>query len=232
MSDFFTPDRILDIAIALIVIFTVIRYLRSGFIAGVLDFFGTLLSVGGALWGANKLAPILFETLFRDNLVSRTEYARENAEGVLTVDELLNKISGFLPQNIIDTFFGEGATSGTFDLSLPDIAGTIVNDVVQPLVMPVLTVLLFFMIFIVCRIVVGFIVTALKNINRIPILGTANRVLGAASGLLVGLLYGYLIVCAVWTLVVITSGDISFLQEETLQNSFFYGIFSGIIPFK
>jgi uncharacterized membrane protein required for colicin V production len=231
MSEFFTPNRILDIAIALIVILTVIRYLRSGFIAGMLDFFGTLLSVGGAVWGAKKVAPILFEKLFRDNLVSRTEYALESSEGVLTIDELLNKISGFLPRNVIDTFFGEGAV-GTFDLSVPDIAQTIVTDVVQPLVMPVLTILLFFMIFIVCRIVIGFIVTALKNINRIPILGTANRVLGAASGLLVGLLYGYLIVCAVWTLVVITGGDISFLQEEMLQNSFFYGIFSGIIPFK
>jgi uncharacterized membrane protein required for colicin V production len=217
--------------IALITILMVIRYLRSGFVAGVLDFFGTLLSVGGAVWGANKLAPMLFEKLFRDNLISRTEHALENAEGVLTVNELLNKISAFLPRNVIDTFFGEGV-SGTFDLGVPGIAQKVVKDVVQPLVMPVLTVLLFFMIFIVCRIVVGFIVSALKNINRIPILGTANRALGAASGLLVGLMYGYLIVCAVWTLAVITSGDIPFLNEELLQDSFFYGIFSGIIPFK
>ena len=56
--------------------------------------------------------------------------------------------------------------------------------------------------------------------------------LGAASGLLVGLMYGYLIVCAMWTLAVITGGDIPFLREDVLQNSFFYGIFSGIIPFK
>ena len=231
MSEFFTPNRILDMVIALITIFTVIRYLRSGFVAGVLDFCGTLLSIGGAVWGAHKAAPILFEKLFRDNLVSRTEYALESSEGVLTVNEILNKISGFLPRNVIDTFWGE-STGGTFDLSIPDIAQTVVNDVVQPLVMPVLTILLFFMIFIVCRIVIGFVVTALKNINRIPILGTVNRVLGAVSGLLVGLVYAYLIVCAVWTLVVITGGDIPFLQDEMLQNSFFYGIFSGIIPFK
>ena len=184
MSEFFTPNRILDIAIALITILMVIRYMRSGLIAGVLDFCGTLLAVGGAVFGAKKLAPMLFEKLFRDNLVSRTEVALENAEGVLTINEMMNKISGFLPQNVIETFFGEG-TTGTFDLSVPDIAQNVVTDVVQPLVMPVLTILLFFLIFIVCRIVVGFIVTALKNINRIPVLGTVNRALGAASGLLV-----------------------------------------------
>lgn len=232
MNDFFTPSRIMDIAIALIAIIMVLRYLRSGFIAGALDFCGMLLSIGGALWGANKLSPMLFENLFKENLIARTDNVLENSEGVLSVNELLNKISGFLPRNVIETFFGEDMVTGTFDLSLPDIAGTIVNDVVQPLVLPVLKVLVFFMIFIVCRIVVGFIVSALKNINRIPVVGSANRALGAVSGLLVGLMYGYLIVCAVWALVVITSGDIPFLQETTLQNSFFYGIFSGIIPFN
>ncbi len=231
MSEFFTPSRVVDILIALIMIWMILRYLKIGFIAGIVDLCGTLLAVGGAMWGSNALAPMLFEKIFRSNLISRTENALLNSEGVLSLNEVVNKISGFLPQNIIDTFMGDYSADTTFDLALPDIAGNIVDEVIQPLLMPVLSILIFFLIFIVCRIVVGFIASALKSVNKIPLVGTVNRVMGAASGLLVGSAYGYLIVCALWALAVITGGDVPFLQESALQESFFYGIFDSAIPF-
>ena len=231
MSGFFTPSRIMDIFVAVITIIMVLRYMRSGFISGVVDFCGTLLAVGGASWGAKSLAPKMFDVFFFENLVSRTENSLVNSQGILTLNDILNKISGFLPQNIIDTFLRDYTSGADFNLADPDIARTIVVDVIQPMVMPVLSVLIFFMIFIVGRIVISFIATALKGINKIPLVGTLNKSLGAGIGLLVGLLYGFLIVYAVWALVVITGGDLPFLQNSTLQNSLFFGLFDGLIPY-
>lgn len=231
MSGFFTPSRIMDIIVAAITIWMILRYMHSGFVSGVVDFFGTLLAVGGASWGAKVLAPKMFETFFLENLVSRTENVLLNSHGVLSLKEIINKISGYLPQNIIDTFLGDYEAGAVFNLAEPEIAHTIVVDVVQPMVMPVLSVLVFFMIFIVGRILISFIATALKGVNKIPLVGKLNRILGAGVGLLVGLLYGFLIVFAVWALVIITGGDLSFLQEATLENSFFFGLFKGLIPY-
>lgn len=231
MDGFFTPGRLIDLLIVALLIGMTIHYMRKGFVAGVLDFFGTLLSIGAGLWGANILSPTLFEKLFRENLITRTTTVLSSSEGIVSINEILNKVSSFLPQNIIDTFLGQNSTT-TFDLSAPNIAQRIVEEVVQPLVLPVISVLIFFVFFIVCRIIINFVVAALKNINKIPLIGTANKLLGLFSGLLVGLLYSFLVVCAAWALVVITGGDIPFLQEQELAKSFFYNLFSGIIPFS
>lgn len=231
MDNFFTAGRVLDIAIIILLLWMVLRYLRSGFVAGVLDFVGTLVSIGAAWWGASVLSPTLFEKLFRENLIARTANALSTSEGVVTFNEILNKISSFLPQNIIDTFLGEQSITDSFNLSAPDIAQRVVEEVVQPLIVPVISVLVFFVVFIVCRIVVRFIVAALKNINKIPLVGAANKALGAFSGLFVGLLYGFLLVCAMWALSVITGGEVAVFSAESLNQSFFYTAFSGFIPF-
>ena len=117
-------------------------------------------------------------------------------------------------------------------MSAKDVAQRVVEEVIQPLVLPVISLLVFFVVFIVCRIIIRFIVAALKNINKIPVLGAANKALGAVSGFLVGLLYAFLAVCAVWALVIITGGDVAFFSEQTLKQSLFYGLFSGLIPFS
>ena len=232
MSEFFTAGRILDILLLLLLVGMTLHYVRSGFVAGVLDFFGTLLSIGAAWWGAKAFSSTLFEKLFRDNLVTRTANVLSNSQGVLTVNEIVHKISGFLPQNIIDTFLGQHNGAATFDMSAKDVAQRVVEEVIQPLVLPVISLLVFFVVFIVCRIIIRFIVAALKNINKIPVLGAANKALGAVSGFLVGLLYTFLAVCAVWALVIITGGDVAFFSEQTLKQSLFYGLFSGLIPFS
>lgn len=231
MDGFFTAGRILDILVVLLLVWMTLCYMRKGFAAGILDFFGTLISVGAALWSADVLSPTLFEKLFRDNLITRTTNVLNSSEGVVTISEIVKRLSSFLPQNIIDTFLKQSGGT-TFDMSAPNVAQRIVEEVVQPLVLPVISILVFFMVFIVCRIIVNFIVAALKNINKIPLVGTANKALGAGAGLLVGLVYGYLLVCAVWALAVITGGDFQFFKESSLSQSFFYSIFSKMVPFS
>lgn len=231
MSGISNPGIILDLCIVAVLLWMIFRYIKRGFLSGIFDSIGTLLAIWVARWGANALSPALFEKLFRDNLVTRTANALANSEGVLTINEIINKISGFLPQNIIETFMDE-TNGSTFNTNVPGIAENIVTNVVQPLIIPVISILVFYLVFIVSRIIINFIVAALKNINKLPIIGAANRALGAASGLLVGLLYAYLIVSAVWALMVITGGDIPLLSQSTLDQSFFYSLFKELIPFS
>ena len=86
MSEFFTPGRIIDLLILLIMICTIIRYIRSGLIAGLLDLAGTLVSVLLARMCATRFSPALFEKLFKNNLVERTTNALNNSEGVVTIN--------------------------------------------------------------------------------------------------------------------------------------------------
>ena len=62
-------------------------------------------------------------------------------------------------------------------------------------------------------------------------LGGVNRMLGFAMGLLAGTVDLYLVLCAVWAVIVITGGSISFLNDTALSGSVAYGIFGRLNPF-
>ena len=91
--------------------------------------------------------------------------------------------------------------------------------------------MVFFVAFALCRLVVSFVVAVLTNFNRIPLVGGVNRMLGFAMGILAGTVDLYLVLCAVWAIIVITGGSISFLNDTALSGSVAYGIFGRLNPF-
>ena len=68
-------------------------------------------------------------------------------------------------------------------------------------------------------------------INHVPLLGGANQVLGFVFGLLTGLMEVYVVLCVVWAVMVITSGQLPLFNEPTLGSSWGYQVFTHINPF-
>ena len=71
----------------------------------------------------------------------------------------------------------------------------------------------------------------LTNLNQIPVVGHVNRFLGLVMGVLVGGVDLYIVLCAVWALMIITDNNLWFLNESVLATSAVYNVFSGINPF-
>ena len=87
------------------------------------------------------------------------------------------------------------------------------------------------MAFALCRLLVGLLVAVLTNVNRIPVMGSVNRFFGFLMGLLAGVVDLYLVLCAVWAVIVITGGSIGFLNDQALAGSITYSLFGRFNPF-
>lgn len=223
-----TSAVIFDLIFLAVLIVVVIKYARRGFMAGLVQFIGNLVSLLGALFLSGEAAAVLFERFFKNSFIDRIDTTIAQ-QGSVDLSQIVNRFAGFLPESIQQKLVD---TAGSFlDFAAPDVAERIVKDVVQPLVTPIIAIVVFFVSFALCRLLVSFIVAVLTNLNRIPVLGGVNRLLGVVMGALAGSVDLYIALCAVWALIIITNGSIPFLNEQALSASIFYKIFSGLNPF-
>lgn len=147
----------------------------------------------------------------------------------MNLSVILDGLSGILPQKFIDDITASAA--GMLDSGAPDIAQQVVEKIIAPLVVPLITVVVFFATFVLCRVVIAFLVTVLTNINKIPLLGGVNRILGVCIGVVAGFINVLLILCLLWAVVVITNGNLPFVNDSSLSGSCFYSFFSAYNPF-
>ena len=217
-----SPAIIIDVALIAVIVVSVFHYARKGFVAGLMDLVGNLASLALAWVVSGKLSPTVFENFFKSGLIEQTARTIQQQGGV-NLSVILDGLSGILPQKFIDDITASAA--GMLDSGAPDIAQQVVEKIIAPLVVPLITVVVFFATFVLCRVVIAFLVTVLTNINKIPLLGGVNRILVA------GFINVLLILCLLWAVVVITNGNLPFVNDSSLSGSYFYSFFSAYNPF-
>jgi uncharacterized membrane protein required for colicin V production len=229
---FTNPSFIFDMICLAVLLVLALIYARKGLVATLVQCFGTLASLIGARVLADWASPIIFESFLAQGFYSRISTTiTEN--GTVNLSDLAEKYAGFLPQQLIDSVVQsvQGTVDGALSSNAANIADTVVTQVIEPLFTPVISIVLFFVAFAVFRMLVSLIVTALTNVNRLPVIGSVNRWLGFLVGLLAGSVDLFLILCALWAIMVITGGGLPYLNEAALQTSVFYKIFNTINPF-
>ena len=223
-----SPAIIIDVALIAVIVVSVFHYARKGFVAGLMDLVGNLASLALAWVVSGKLSPTVFENFFKSGLIEQTARTIQQQGGV-NLFVILDGLSGILPQKFIDDITASAA--GMLDSGAPDIAQQVVEKIIAPLVVPLITVVVFFATFVLCRVVIAFLVTVLTNINKIPLLGGVNRILGVCIGVVAGFINVLLILCLLWAVVVITNGNLPFVNDSSLSGSCFYSFFSAYNPF-
>lgn len=220
--------NIFDLVLLVLLVVVAFGYARRGFVAGLVQFVGNLASLVGAVVLSNKVAPMVFARFFESGFVSSIEKTL-TVEGSVDLEALIEKYAGFLPVGVKESLIETG--TGMLGSTTPDLANKLVDQVIAPLLTPIIAIVVFFVAFALCKVLVGFVVAVLTNFNRIPVVGGVNRMLGLAMGLLAGVVDLYLVLCAVWAVIVITGGSIAFLNDQALGGSIAYGAFSRLNPF-
>lgn len=223
-----TPAILMDAILLAVLVVTMLRYAKKGFVAGLIGLVGSLASMALAWIVSGSVSPAVFENLFKSGLTERmAETLRQQGEGGLNA--ILDGLSGFLPQRFLDDVAARAAE--LFHSGAPDVAQRVVEELIAPLMVPLITVVLFFATFVLCRVLVALLVASLTNLNKIPVLGGVNRLLGMAVGFAAGLVHVLLGLCLVWAVVVITNGTLPGLNDTALSGSILYRLFSAYNPF-
>lgn len=223
-----TPAILIDLILLAVLVVTMVRYAKKGFVSGLISLVGSLISLALAWIVSGSVSPVVFENFFKSGLTERMAEAlqKQGASGVSTI---LDGLSAFLPQRFLDDIAGRA--SELFHSGAPDLAQRVVEELIAPLVVPLITVVLFFATFVLCRVLVSLLVTSLTNLNKIPVIGGVNRLLGIAVGFAAGLIHVLLGLCLLWAVVVITNGTLPGLNDAALSGSILYRLFSAYNPF-
>ena len=219
---------VFDLVMLALLLVVAFAYARRGFAAGLVQFVGNLASLIGALVLSHQASPLLFEKFFQNGFVTSIQNTL-TAEGTVNIQSTIEKYAGFLPESIKESLTASAA--GLLDSGAPDLAVKLVDEVIAPLLTPIIAIVLFFVAFALCRLLVALLVAVLTNVNRIPVMGSVNRFFGFLMGLLAGVVDLYLVLCAVWAIIVITGGSIEFLNDQALAGSVTYNIFGRFNPF-
>lgn len=211
----FTPSLILDITAAALLLLCAIIYAKKGFASGLVNFLGTLAALIIAGLFATNFSPVIFDNFFRPGLEKNTA-AAISAGGVQNINDLLKQVVGFLPDSVIRTISEQLGSS--LDFSAADIANQVVTTVIAPLVIPIIAIVIFFVAFLLMRVIIGVLSNMLQIVNKVPLLGSANRLLGIAMGLLIGVLYAYIAFSIIWAVDVAYSGGVA--AGEYFSSSF------------
>lgn len=216
----------LDVIVIIVLISSAIYYGKKGFISGLLQMLGTLASFVASYIIAAQLSMIAFNSLFRESLVQNTMGA-VNEAGVNTVNDLLAKVIGFLPDSLIEEIAG---SNGALILDAnPEIANTIVDTIIGPILVPLISIIIFLVAFLLLRLILGMVTSLLRGLNKVPVVGAANRVLGVVMGVLIGCLYVLLIIGIIWLLDSVYGAQI--VSGQFFADSVVYNLLKGLNVF-
>lgn len=206
-----------------LVLFAVVavRSWHRGFLASLAELIGAIFGVGIAIWASQTMAPQIYEKFLGASVADRVEAAITQSNG--NIAEALQGIT-FLPESMQQSLLDMLTNAGS------DVPAK-VAEALQPLILPFVQVLLFVVLCVVVRWVFRLLVSVLRWFNGVPLLGSVNRLLGLVLGLANGAVDCWLLALALWFLVGVTGGKLSWLNGYVLSQSVGYGIFGGINPF-
>ncbi|MGN0648947.1 MAG: CvpA family protein [Oscillospiraceae bacterium] len=158
--------------------------------------------------------------------LQKTSVVEEIAEYTEQVGEALPFIFGNLSQDI-----SSGSVSGLRTVVLnminagASVQEAVVEKIIAPQVISTVQTIAFMLIFIVVSAVLGIAAHLLKVVNKIPILGGANAVLGGITGLLEAVL-SLMIICLVLRLIIsLSDGGIILLNSAAINDTYFFRYF-------
>lgn len=161
---------------------------RMGFARVITGFIGCITATVVAATTAQPLGKALYSLLFRTPVVKMVESRLAGAD-MDTLPSALYALIKALPQGLLAAagFEKETLTEHLRQLVIGNqagAAGIIADVVVQPILVLLLKMVLFLLIFWIVMFFVNKLVWMFYGINRVPVIGSVNRVLGLAVGFL------------------------------------------------
>ena len=227
-----TTPQIIDIALLVIILISAVKCFIDGFATSVVKLVGNIAGLVAAWYLSKRWSPMIFENMFRENIVEKTYKYIQDGTKALNIQELIEEFTGSVPASFIQEFAAKAEEIAT-QITQPtmETAEKIVDVIVGPAVTVIIMLVIFAITVTVCTIVASLLAKLFKVINKIPVLGFANRMGGFVVGALTGIIYVILISCVLSIIAIITENSLTFLNIEVLNQSKILSLTGLINPF-
>lgn len=214
----------------LIMLLIIVLVAASGYIRGaiksVLSLAGGIVSIIAAYAFSNAVSPYIYDMFFRqsvsDKVSSSVSNSLDSGSGNFG-DAVYNALPDFL-REIVGESTLSNAVGAAADGSQQQVTDAAV-DAVQEIVAPIITALIGFIgviiLFVLLKIIIAVVIRAADVVNKLPVIGTANKIVGAV----IGCIYGVVLALAVSLIIGIMPSSESTGFNDMRQGSFFVNIF-------
>ncbi len=194
---------VFDILLLAIVVVCVLVCRSKGFVSAVLGVGVFVVSLLLALWLSNIMAPFVYDNFVRESIVQ--EVNDKYGEGE----------QGFLGSLIVDKIneSEEARTSGNYTPSA-----------IERSAISTIRSLLFVVLFLILSIVLRIVSRLMKGINKIPLVGGINRLLGGVMGLIIGLLFAYLAVSLCAIIIAASADQLTWMNTAIVDKTLLFSL--------
>ena len=193
MRDIFTPSLIWDLALIAVILFVMIRSVGRGFVSSFIRLLGLAAACIVAALLSGKAAAWLYDGYLAERL--QTAVSDTLRQKLQTFAELLDRIDP------TDTITGAA------------------GDALRTVMVALLTMVAFLIIFLVAMVIVRALAKLTRNVNRVPVVGGVNRVLGGVLGAAEAFPLCYLIGMVAAVLITFSENEWSWLNTAVVQKS-------------
>lgn len=165
------------------------------------------------------LAQIVSEKIMSSSLGDAFKDVVKNVSEVLPFLGLNENIDNSLLSDLVVSVIESGGNPGQ----------SVLDNIVKPIVVIPMRTIIFLILFILISVLLSFIIKSTSLINKIPIIGTLNELLGGVMGLVQGVVIVFVVVIILNSIITLTENSLIFLNEATIDKSF---AFSWIYHFN
>lgn len=217
-----------DILLIVILVLSISFAARKGFIRTLIELVGYIIALIAAAYLGGMLAEFVFETFVRGGMVSSIQEQIE-ATGLNDIATGITGAFESLPSYITDTIAALGITPSAVaaqltgdGLTAESVAASVVDVAVKPAMLTMLRSVFHVILFVILLFVVRRIARLCGFVNKIPLVGDLNIVLGGAFGLLKGVVW-VLFLCTVVSLLQPMLQEVwPFFNDETIESSYLF----------
>ncbi len=177
---------------------------------------------------------------FFDNIAS--EIKKNGA--VSDTDEIKTEVEQSMIEKMLTSLLGNSVSDKTLKEMLVSIEGTtegvdnvlsvfISGDseqtarvteerIVAPVVKGLIKIIVWLLLMLVFRLIINPVSDSFKLVNKIPLIGPVNSLLGAILGVAEGIIFVYAVTLAVKLAVYLTEGSLMFINNETISQTYLF----------
>lgn len=197
------------------------RGFYRGFLGSVVDLAGDIGSAVAGAWLANAFGPAVYRSTVGYAVGERL--SNEVHEYGSAIADVLDGMP-YLPASL----------HGTLEQILNEAGEDMVPRLVaamEPLLLPLVQGVMFLLVYAVLRIVLKPLARLLTKVNHLPLVGSLNTLLGALTGIVVGLVDDLILTTAAWVIGGLTDNAFALLSQQVMRQSYLFRFFAMIDPF-
>lgn len=221
---------LLDTLAVFILIACVIACYYKGFLKTAALFFANIIAVIASAVLSKLLAGWVYESFVKEKVISLLS---DKLAAVVNVPEAVGKGLDALPKFVSNLAGGAGAVTQKVADSIAAGQQSVVEafekEIAGPAIILLIQVILFFILILVCSFFVKRICGLLSFVNKIPLVGPINKILGGVVGVAQGFIVVYLLTLLLTFFIGVSGDKLGFVKKQDIEDTL---IVSRIVKFS